>query len=238
MDARMNSRNSRTSPTNRLYTALLAASAFGCVFAVSPSTQAATLFGQAVGSGAIPSDVDSPNIWADNFSLTSDSTITDVLWNGIYYNTGTPQVADAFTIAFYNDNSGSVGSLAGSFNVGNNVNRTDTGSNYSAAIDIFSYSTGISGGLALAAGDYWVSIFNDTTSDTDDTWDWLWSGDGDTKSSAYSNTGSFWGASGVDLAFALEGSVSAVPLPATLPLFASALAGMGFAGWRRKRSAA
>jgi hypothetical protein len=33
-------------------------------------------------------------------------------------------------------------------------------------------------------------------------------------------------------------SVSAVPLPATLPLFASGLAGLGLLGWRRKKAAA
>ena len=36
----------------------------------------------------------------------------------------------------------------------------------------------------------------------------------------------------------LEGDISAVPVPAALPLFVSALAGMGFLGWRRKRIAA
>jgi hypothetical protein len=33
-------------------------------------------------------------------------------------------------------------------------------------------------------------------------------------------------------------SVSTTPIPATLPLFASALAGIGFLGWKRRRSAA
>jgi hypothetical protein len=33
-------------------------------------------------------------------------------------------------------------------------------------------------------------------------------------------------------------SVAQTPIPAALPLFASALAGLGFAGWRRKRAAA
>lgn len=32
--------------------------------------------------------------------------------------------------------------------------------------------------------------------------------------------------------------VSAIPLPAALPLFASALAGFGFFGWRRRRQEA
>ena len=32
-----------------------------------------------------------------------------------------------------------------------------------------------------------------------------------------------------------DGPVSTVPLPATLPLFASGLAGLGLLGWRRKR---
>jgi hypothetical protein len=36
----------------------------------------------------------------------------------------------------------------------------------------------------------------------------------------------------------IDASVATTPLPAALPLFASALAGMGFLSWRRKRSAA
>jgi hypothetical protein len=33
-------------------------------------------------------------------------------------------------------------------------------------------------------------------------------------------------------------AVSATPIPAALPLFASALGGLGFIGWRRRRAAA
>lgn len=40
-----------------------------------------------------------------------------------------------------------------------------------------------------------------------------------------------------DLIF-LEASVSAVPIPAALPLLAAGLSAMGFMGWRRKRRAA
>lgn len=40
------------------------------------------------------------------------------------------------------------------------------------------------------------------------------------------------------LAYAINPSVSAVPVPAALPLFGTGLAIMGFLGWRRKRKAA
>jgi hypothetical protein len=33
-------------------------------------------------------------------------------------------------------------------------------------------------------------------------------------------------------------AVATTPIPAALPLFASALGGLGFVGWRRKRAAA
>jgi hypothetical protein len=54
-----------------------------------------------------------------------------------------------------------------------------------------------------------------------------------------------WGANGFQMLTVSDfkystsaGSVSAVPLPAALPLFATGLAGLGLLGWRRKRKAA
>jgi hypothetical protein len=47
-----------------------------------------------------------------------------------------------------------------------------------------------------------------------------------------------WG-TGADQSFTVQivGTVSSVPLPAALPLFATGLAGLGLLGWRRKRKA-
>ena len=42
---------------------------------------------------------------------------------------------------------------------------------------------------------------------------------------------------GSDLTFTPVGSTPVVPLPATLPLFATGLAGLGLLGWRRKKAA-
>jgi hypothetical protein len=41
-----------------------------------------------------------------------------------------------------------------------------------------------------------------------------------------------------DVTFSAAYAVSATPLPAALPLFASGLGAMGLLGWRRKRKAA
>jgi hypothetical protein len=40
------------------------------------------------------------------------------------------------------------------------------------------------------------------------------------------------------MSFTVTSTIAATPIPAALPLFASALGGLGFVGWRRKKAAA
>ena len=112
---------------------------------------------------------------ADDFVLSSDTTITGVNWRGIYFDTGgsasTPQALDAFGIAFYSDSAGTVGPLIQAFDLGNAVNRTDTGDT-TVGVPLLAYQADLGSGLNLSAGTYWLAIFNDTLVDTDDNWFW------------------------------------------------------------------
>jgi hypothetical protein len=80
---------------------------------------------------------------------------------------------DNFTIEFYADSSGTPGTSIGSFAVGNLVSRSDTGLNTGGGADTYEYVADLGVGVSLSsATNYWISIVNDTTSDTDDSWYW------------------------------------------------------------------
>ena len=55
-------------------------------------------------AGASASDEDQGQFIGDNFSLGSPETIRSVTWYGVYLGADTP-LTDAFTIAFFDDNS-------------------------------------------------------------------------------------------------------------------------------------
>ena len=139
--------------------------------------------GVAAVSVTATSDPDAGRFQADNFVLQAGANIiTDVHWRGIYLPNNTPGT-DAFTIQFYADAGGvPAASPLNSTSVGSAVNRTDTlldlGSGVFAA-DIYSYSAVIAP-LELTAGTtYWLSIFNNTSSDINDNWSWGGAAGGD-----------------------------------------------------------
>jgi len=122
--------------------------------------------GAAGSNNSIVSDRSFPNFSADDFLLSSATTITRVEWTGRYG--GTPNATDDFTIAFFEDDGSGGASGFGlpnsatqvSFDVGNNVNRTA-----SEIGGIFSYSADVSFNAA-ADTRYFVSIFENTTTDS------------------------------------------------------------------------
>lgn len=204
---------------------------------------AATVFSQTfVPNTATRSDVSgSPiNYVADDFTLSAGEKITDVVWRGFYFSAGTPLATDNFTIRFFSDNGGSVGSLLGSFNPGDAVNRADTGQNFGNRIDYFEYRANLGSGLTLGAGTYWVSIFNDTTADLDDDWAWATNistpGNGQNSPNGLNQWAPGGGSFPYPYYFELESNTSVVPLPAALPLLLAGLGGLGLLARRRMRS--
>jgi hypothetical protein len=208
----------------------------------SPSVMASIVFdnGAANGSRGFWSDLDQGQEMADNFVLgAGDHTITDVSWSGSYYSSNVPVATDAFTIRIFADSLGlptTVPLL--SFNVGNAVNRVDSGINDGyLGLDIYNYSASITATTLTAGTTYWLSIVNNTAGNTVN---WLWESSASTGNDAYrSNSSNDWNVASpvMELAFQLNDTAPAVPEPETWGML---LAGVGLVGAaaRRRRACA
>lgn len=187
------------------------------------------------------SDTDSPtNIRsADDFAIAPGTLpIQSISWSGLYTNNA-PNAPDDFTINFFLDNAGTpdpVG-LITSLMPGNAVNRVDSSFNTPTGMDIYNYHADV-GSLSLAAGNYWVSIVNNTSADADDDWRWSYSSPVSAGGNAayIGGTASSWTMIGGEMSFALhDAPVTAVPVPAAIWLMGSAL--LGLVGVRFKKTA-
>lgn len=185
-------------------------------------------------------------VWgAAQFSISADSIVETVgftaLVDGsnpplsidwkILSDNGLPQtmLAEAFSASFVTTTNPDLASVS-------------SGVNY---YDIFDYVVDISD-LSLSSGIYWVAFHVNNNAAVRDTY-WAASEGGD-ELSARSIDGGSWendyfysDPNHLGLAISITGSVddiSAVPVPAALPLFGTGLAIMGFIGWRRKRKSA
>lgn len=83
-----------------------------------------------------------------------------------------PQATDVFTIQLFADVAGSPAVAPLLTLLVGSPGRTDTGSNTTTGSDIFAYSVDVAP-IALAPGTrFWLSIFNNTSIDTNDNWFW------------------------------------------------------------------
>ncbi|MEM9083025.1 MAG: GC-type dockerin domain-anchored protein [Planctomycetota bacterium] len=117
---------------------------------------------------------------ADDFTMAEDTTITGIEWSGGYFQLGGDgpiPVEDDFVIVIYADDNGSVGDPVTGFLVGNDVNRTDSGSGIpdptqnDPPVVIFSYSATIDFD-ATAGVKYWLSIEGNTPGPEGNEWGW------------------------------------------------------------------
>ena len=178
---------------------------------------------------------------ANSFVLQDGaSTITDIHWWGSYVSDTAVQ-NDDFTIQIFADDGGIPDVASALFldlNVGNAVNRMDTGDDY-LEFNIYSYSADFSP-LQLDAGTvYWVSIFNNPGPNPGPNWAWMEADGTYSGSIAYlaEGFGTGWqnnAYEGRALAFQLTNDGVVVPEPASITLLGLGIAGLVVRMRRRK----
>jgi MYXO-CTERM domain-containing protein len=180
-------------------------------------------------SDADTSSLGYSNFCADDVWLASGATITGIEWTGAYYFDNRPPDTDDFTISIYADANGPSGAALFTFNLGDDVNRIDSGTDLAlfGGFDVYDFSAAIN--FVLPANTtYWVSITGNTRGDADD---FYWGALTDAGNYVASgDMGSTWGNSSIlAMDFRLIGQV---PAPGALALLGFAAATTG----RRRRT--
>ncbi len=222
---------------------------------ITTSAQAAVLFnnGAPDKNFVVKSDFDLPVEAGDNFSLSDASNITQITWTGAYVTSddhffNTP-AADNFSVRVFKILNGVPQSSP--LNTFSNISASRTSTVF-PGFTLFNYAFTPSQPFALNAGNYLLSVVNDTTAQSDYSWFWASSAEpGNSFGRSNSNEPWFQIAASkgptIDLSFAVEGNTlpspppppspapppAKVPTPALLP----GLIGLGLSVWRRRQAA-
>lgn len=170
----------------------------------------------------------------DNFTLTGSSNITDVNWDGQYWNPTTQGPISAFTINFYTDNSGQPGSEVFTDTIAGTANETFIGNNNlggGISDPDYSYSTPLDTTFVATGGvTYWMSIVASLAYPPEWGWDFGSGGDGisyqffEGPTTQHTN----------DQAFGLSGT-SAVPEPSSVAILLIGSLTLSFMVIRKRR---
>jgi hypothetical protein len=165
----------------------------------------------------------------DNFTLAGDTLITDVHWQGSYFNPGVQGSILSFDLSFWADNAGQPGALLASYPILGTANETLVGSG--AFGPVFDYFTLLPSSFTATGGtNYWLSVV--PTMSFPPQWGWQTGTGGDGIA-----VQDFFGSRNriqADMAFALSGH-AAVPEPGSVALLVS-MAGTGAGFVLRRRT--
>lgn len=171
----------------------------------------------------------------DSFVLGSDARIESVTWQGMGIEEAfgaPPAHPPSFRIGIYADaGTGMPGTLLSTSTIGNSGNPTDTGVDFAGVISIFSFSGTLATPFQATAGStYWIEIIDPTPYAS-----WYWAtGSGGNGTHAALVSGAAMSGMANDMAFALHGTVTAVPEPTSLLLMAFGVAGLLAVRGRRR----
>ena len=166
------------------------------------------IMGAANVSAGFNADQDIPEFAVDDVSLFSTTRVTNVAWTGFYGFTNNVPATEDFRISIFADNGSGTpqtGMPIETFNVGNAVNRADSGNDINflgTQVDVFNYSADIN--FTMQAGvTYWIGIYNDSAGNVDD---FRWAGaNGGGNQNSTANSGGSWAFGGHQVDFRLFG---------------------------------
>lgn len=185
------------------------------------------------------SDLNSQGVAADDFSLSSESTVSSIGWFGSYLFFPSQPQPDSFTVQIYEDQGNDPANAPLHTAIFTSaLSRTFTGvsvaTNY-GTFDMYEYSVDIQPLTFNANTRYWLSIFNETPETTvnQSLSGWAWAYSTVASTHRWKKHGEDWTTFGSsDLAFSLNGDDANVPEPGVLFLLTAGMFGLGFYRWK------
>ena len=168
---------------------------------------------------------------AAEFTLSTGASINSMSWWGGFTQANAASASDSFSMSVYSGAGGKVGSLIATVNLGN-AGQAATGSLIQSAPE-YGYNASFAS-IVLGSGTYFIGL---QRSGGPGYWGWESANPTGQSLEAYLNAAGAWGYnSGVNLAFSLGGTLSAVPESASSLMIALGLLVVGFSA-RRGRQA-
>ena len=169
----------------------------------------------------------------DSFTLATDATVSSVGWYGVDLNElvgWTPINPTSFTLSIAaDDGSGAPGEVLSFSTIGASAGATDTGQQL-LGLTLYHYTGTLETAFHASAGTtYWLGV-----SDPTDNGNWFWASGAGPDGNHVGVIGGVPDVYEDDMSFSLDGTISAVPEPSTVALFA--LGAIGLFGVRARRA--